>query len=312
MDFDNISTEQFNEEFLELIDDPKLQKEASLVGSRYVRMKLREEGVMRRYFGDVERVTTEDNRYQIDHQNSDSGYMLLDREPDSYAMGLTMRGEPTGEYINGDKWIVPFQKYASPEFEKNEQELRNIRIPITDIIRQNVILDMQEEEDLNFFDKCKAAIDLNGNEYYSTNEIFQKDDLNKLFNMIDYNRLKSHTVIMARPTLNDIYEWDYVEVGGLITDAIEDGVDDARIGGKRLITTSNTDVIKPGEIYVLAAPEFFGEAFDLHDPKFWMKKEKDLISMASWYYNGMNIGNYKAVGRMVLADSPAKKADEEE
>ena len=306
MDFDNISVEQFNEEFLELIDDPKLEKEASVVGSRYVRMKLREEGVMRRYFEDIERVTTEDNRYQIDPDNSDSGYMLLDREPDSYALRLTSRGEPTGEYIQGDKWIVPFQKYASPEWEKNEQELRNIRIPITDIIRQNVVLDMQEEEDLDFKNKLNAAIEISENEYVTTNDAFYKDDLTKLFNMIDHNRLKSHTIIMARPTLNDIYGWDYSEVGGLVTDAVENGVDDSRIGGKRLITTSNTDVIKPGEIYVLTAPEFLGESFDLHDPKFWMKKDKDMISMSSWYYNGFNIGNYKSVGRMVLADSEAE------
>jgi len=302
MNFDNISVEQFNENFMSIIEDPSKIKEASVAGSNYVRMKLREEGVMRRFFGDsFERVTTEDPRYQIDQDNSDTGYMLLDREPDSYAMKLTMRGEPTGEYITGDKFIVPFLKYASPVFEKNEMELQNIRIPITDIIRQNVVLDMQEQEDDYFFKIVNSAVKLNGNYLASTNSTFQKDDFTKLFNMIDTERLKSDIVIMHRSTLNDAYSWNHTEVGGLITRVIEDGVEQLKIGGKRLITTSNSDVIKPGVIYVATSPQFFGSAFALGDPTFWMQKDKDLLKMSSWYYTGFNLGNYKAVGKMVLS-----------
>jgi len=263
-------------------------------------MRLREEGVMRRFFGDIERVTTEDTRYQIDHENSDTGYMLLDREPDSYALRLSMRGEPTSEYFRGDKWLIPFEKFASPVFEKNEMELRNIRIPITDIIRTNVILDMQQEEDIKFFKKCDAAIALSGNLYNSTNSEFKKDDLTKLFNILDINRLKADTIIMHRATLNDVYQWNHTEVGGLITNIIENGVEQQRIAGKRLITTANSDVIAPGHIYVTTEKDFFGEAFDLGNPTFWMQKDKDLLKMASWYFTGMNIGNYKAVGKMVL------------
>ncbi|MGV9199412.1 MAG: hypothetical protein ACOC4M_11415 [Promethearchaeia archaeon] len=304
MNFDNISVEQFNENFMEIIEDPSKIKEASVAGSNFVRMKLREEGVMRRYFGDLmDRVTTEDPRYQIDPNNSDTGYMLLDREPDSYALKMTMRGEPDSEYIQGDKWIVPFKKYMSPIFEKNEMELQNIRIPITEIIRQNVVLDMQQEEDDYFFKVIDAALDLTGNVHNSTNEHFQKDDLTKIFNMIDTERLESAAIIMARPTLNDAYRWDFTEVGSLIETVIEDGVEQLRLGGKRLITTSNTDVIKPGHIYVFAKPEFFGSAFSLNDPTFWMQKDKDLLRMSSWYYAGFNIGNIKSVAKLELADA---------
>lgn len=304
MNFDNISAEQFNENFMNIIDDPAKIKEAAQAGSRYVRMKLREEGVMRRYFGDLmERVTTEDPRYQIDPENSDSGYMLLDREPDSYAMKMTMRGEPEAEYIQGDKWIVPFLKYGSPVFEKNEMELKNIRIPITDIIRQNVILDMQQQEDQYFFKIIEAAVNMTGNVYNSTKSYFQKDDLTKLFNMIDTQRLSAATIVMSRATLNDAYQWNHTEVGSLIETVVEDGVEQLRLGGKRLITTSNTDVIKPGNVYVFTQPEFFGSAFTLDDPTFWMQKDKDVLKMSSWYYAGFNIGNVKSVAKMQLSDA---------
>lgn len=302
MNFDNMSVEQFNEEFLDIIDDPGKIKEASVAGSRFVRMKLREEGVMRRYFGELlERVSTEDTRYQIDPENSDSGYMLLDREPDSYALKMTMRGEPVAEYIQGDKWIVPFLKYASPVFEKNEMELRNIRIPITDIIRSNVILDMQQEEDTYFKRIVDAAIEQTGNSFTSQEQYFVKDDLTELFNMIDDNRLESAVIMMARPTLNDAYKWNFTEIGNLIETIVQDGVKQMRLGGKKLITTSNTDVLKRGEIYVFTEPEFFANAFTLGDPTFWMQKDKDILKMSSWYYAGFNIGNIKSCAKMELA-----------
>src|SRR5690606_29324780 len=97
-----------------------------------------------RYFGDdFERVTTEDPRYQID-PNTDSGYLLIDKEPDSYALKMSYRAQPQAEYIEGQKFIVPFAKYESPIFEKSEMELRNIRMPITEVIRCNVYLDLQQ------------------------------------------------------------------------------------------------------------------------------------------------------------------------
>ena len=63
MNFDNVSTEQFNEHFMSIVEDPSMIKQATEVGSQFIRQKLREDGVMRRYFGDAfETVTTEDPR----------------------------------------------------------------------------------------------------------------------------------------------------------------------------------------------------------------------------------------------------------
>ncbi len=165
---------------------------------------------------------------------------------------------------------------------------------------ENVVLDMQEKEDNYFFKILDAAVNLNGNEFNSTSDYLKKDDFNTLFNMIDTKRLKADTLVMHRATLNDAYRWNYTEVGGLITRSIEDGVEQLKLGGKRLITTSNTDVIDPGVVYVATSPEFFGSAFELGDPTFWMQKDKDLLRMSSWYYAGFNLGNYKSIGKMVL------------
>lgn len=305
-----MTTEQFNENFVNMIDDPNFVKEASMRGAQYVKLKLREEGIMRRYFGDdMEPVTPEDPRYQIDIENVDSGYMLLDREPDSYALKMNFRGEPTAEYIKSDKWIVTFLKYISPEFQKDEAELRNIRIPITDLIRKQLVFELQQQEDLYFKKVIDTAIATTGKLHTSTSNYFKKDDLTELYNMIDDDRLEATTVIMARATLNDAYKWNHSEVGTLVKEVWDNGVKTLTLGGKKLILTSNRDVIKRGEIYTLTDTDYFGAAFTLGNPTFWMQKDKTLLKMATWYYAGFNIGNVRSVAKMELSVQPTQGVD---
>ena len=304
-----IDTQQLNQGFIEIMDRG-MEKQASQAGAQYVRMKLRQEGIMRRYFGDIERVTEHDDRYQIDQNNTDTGYMLLEKEPDSYAMRLTAKGQPDGHYIQGNKYKVPFEKFASPKFEKNEMELRNIRMPITEVIRKNVVMDMQQEEDEKFFTKLNAAIEETGQIYTTTKDYFNKNDITTFFNLIDIQRLETDTIIMHQSTLNDVYKWDHLDVGNIITEVIKNGVKERKFFGKKLITSAITDVIKPGEIYGLTSPDFLGDSFDLDNPQFWMQKVEDLFRMSSWYYNGFNIGNIKGVSKMVIAGSQAAEEDQ--
>lgn len=304
MDFDQISVEQFNENFFSLLDDPSRVKEAQQAAARFIRQKLREEGVMRRYFADsFERVTTEDPRYQIDPENSDTGYLLVDKEPDSYALKMTFRAQPQAEYVMNQKFIVPFAKYISPVFEKQEMELRNIRMPITDVIRANVFLDLQEKEDNYFFQELETALQINGNHLQLPNKYLVKANLETLLNMIETKRLRVAAFLMADSTLNNTLRWEHNDIGDVVERVVEQGVVWRTLFGKKLVTTVNTDVIPYGEVWALVSPEFLGVAAMLGDPTFWLRKHMDLLQMASWHYMGMNIGNVRGVARIRLAPS---------
>ena len=302
MNFDNISTEQFNEHFMSIVEDPSMIKQATEVGSQFIRQKLREDGVMRRYFGDAfETVTTEDPRYQIDQKNSDTGYLLIDKEPDSYALQMTFRGQPQAEYITGSKFIVPFSKFQSPVMEKNEMELKNIRMPITRIIQTNLLYDMQEQEDLYFKSILDTAVTVTSNAATSSNERLTKADLRELINLVEVKRLRTEAFIMSTTTLNDALEWQHNDIGDTVSEVVRDGVPYDTLFGKRLITTTNSDVIKHGEVYALVAPDFLGVAAALGNPTFWVQKKMDLLRMASWYYAGVNLGNIRGIARLRLA-----------
>lgn len=312
MNFDNISIEQFNEHFMSIVEDPSMIKQASEAGSQFIRQKLREDGVMRRYFGDAfERVTTEDPRYQIDPGASDTGYLLVDKEPDSYALMMTFRGQPQAEYITGSKFIIPFLKFQAPVFEKNEMELKNIRMPITQVIQTNLLYDMQEQEDLYFKTILDRSIEVTGNLVTSAETLLGKSDLRKLINTVETKRLRTEAFIMSTTTLNDALEWQHNDIGDTVSTVVRDGVPYDTLFGKRLITTTNTDVIKYGEIYSLVAPNFLGVAAALGDPTFWVQKKMDLLRMASWYYAGFNVGNIRGIARLELASFDSGVEDEE-
>lgn len=301
MNFDNISVEQFNERFMSVVEDPSMIKQASMAGAQFIRQKLREDGVMRRYFADdFERVTTEDPRYQIDPGNSDTGYLLVDKEPDSYALQMTFRGQPQAEYIQGDKFIVPFSKFQSPVMEKNEMELRNIRMPITEVIKVNLLYDLQEKEDKYFFSVLDAAAASTNSVIQDTRTGITKNGLKNLFNRIETKRLRAETLIMSAVTLNDMLEWQHQDIGERVGAVVEQGIPYTTLFGKRLITTSNVDVIEPGVIYALVNPHWLGIAGTLGDPTFWIQKQMDLLRMSCWYYGGFNIGNVRGVAKLTL------------
>ncbi len=301
MNFDNISVEQFNERFMSVVEDPSMIKQASMAGAQFIRQKLREDGVMRRYFADdFERVTTEDPRYQIDPGNSDTGYLLVDKEPDSYALQMTFRGQPQAEYIQASKFIVPFSKFQSPVMEKNEMELRNIRMPITEVIKVNLLYDLQEKEDKYFFSVLDAAVASTNSVIQDTNSVITKSGLKELINRIETRRLRAHTLIMSAATLNDMLEWQHQDIGERVGDVVGQGVPYDTLFGKRLITTTNVDVISPGTIYALVSPQWFGVAGTLGDPTFWIQKQMDLLRMSSWYYAGFNVGNVHGVAKLNL------------
>lgn len=95
----------------------------------------------------------------VPSEDSDSFYYLEEIEPDTIAMGsITFRNEPDKMWYRGKKMKIHFQTLASKEFIKPEQELMGWKMPITRIIEQNTVKDIQESEDKMFMDKVHAGL----------------------------------------------------------------------------------------------------------------------------------------------------------
>jgi len=130
-----------------------LNKVAEVTGL-YIQEKLRENSFARQILPPQTVTVAELTR----SETSEDLIYIDDIEPDSLAMRINMRGEPEKTYIQGDKYSIRIQTISSDRFQKTEQELRSYRMPITKIIEQNTVKDMQEQVDTKFMEHVRAGI----------------------------------------------------------------------------------------------------------------------------------------------------------
>lgn len=152
---DHFTPEQFNALFGEALQQggDTMEKVAAATGL-YVQHKLRENSFARKVLP-PQTVTEKECQRSLTH---DSLEYVDDIEPDSIAMKINWRGEAEKTYIMGKRYSIKFFTISSDKFQKTESELRAYRMPITKVIEQNIVRDIQEQEDIAFMDHVKAAL----------------------------------------------------------------------------------------------------------------------------------------------------------
>jgi hypothetical protein len=151
----DMTPERFNALFGEAVRrGGELLEKVADAGDLYVQKKLRENAFCRRIVP-PKTVTERECQRSLVH---DSLEYVDDIEPDSVAMHINWRGEPEKSWIRGDRYAIRFHTISSDIFQKTESELRAYRMPITKIIEQNTIRDIQEQEDVAFMSHVYAAL----------------------------------------------------------------------------------------------------------------------------------------------------------
>lgn len=96
---------------------------------------------------------------ELQRNVDDEGLVFIDDlAPESMAMQINMRGEPSKTYIEGKKYAIRFSTISSDRFQKTESELRSYRMPILKIIEQNTGKDIQEIKDKIFMDHVRVGL----------------------------------------------------------------------------------------------------------------------------------------------------------
>jgi hypothetical protein len=145
----------FNQLFAQSLDSQEGREKIAQYGGTYVRDRLREVSFARKVLP-PETVTRSDCQRSVNH---DTLVKIVDIEPRSRATSLTFRGQPTARFIRAPKYEIPFFTISSEKFEKVEQELLAYEMPITKVIEDNSVKDIQTIEDRHFMLYISAAVD---------------------------------------------------------------------------------------------------------------------------------------------------------
>ncbi len=340
-----VSPRVLNDLFATKLGSAEGKEKIAEYGGAYIRDRLREVSFARKILP-PEQVTRADCQRSVNH---DTLVKIVDVEPRSRAMSVTFRGQPKARFIRGPKAEIAFFTIASEIFQKTEQELLAYEMPITKIIEENSVKDIQEVEDREFIIHVEAAVqalqvEANGGtptalnataiqggsppvefsvakgelaRTATTNDAVvrpvQRPDIVRLFKMLDGNRLRAERLLMTEVDWDDLLQWTVEDFGDrLQSETAVDGYKYNTLMGRPYVRTIKTDILRPGNVYCFTKPEFFGKFYVLNATKFYIDKIANLITFQAWEDIGMGIINIAACRKLELysADAnPATNAD---
>ena len=150
----SVPAQMLNSLFFEKVATSEGKEKIAEFGGTYIRDRLREVSFARKIVPPTPVQRTELQR----SVNHDTLVKIVDIEPNSRAMSLTFRGQPTARLIRAPRFEIPFFTISSEKFEKHEQELLAYEMPITKIIEENSVKDIQAIEDRQFLLYVEAAV----------------------------------------------------------------------------------------------------------------------------------------------------------
>jgi len=332
-----VSPRMLNDLFNAKLSTADGKEKLAAYGGSYIRDRLREVSFVRKILP-PEQVTRTDCQRSVNH---DTLVKIIDVEPKSRAMAITFRGQPTARFIRGEKAEIAFFTISSEIFQKTEQELLAYEMPITKVIEENSVKDIQEIEDREFVLHIEAACqalqtEANGGTPTALNYAgiagslvtefsirkgelartagnntatvlpIQRTDIVNLFKLIDGNRLRCERLLMTEVDYDDILQWTVEDNGDRIqSETTVDGYKYNTLLGRPYIRTIKTDILRPGNIYAFTSPEFFGRFFVLNNTKFYIDKIANMITFQAWEDIGMGVINIASVRKLELYSGDA-------
>jgi len=321
-----------NELFTHRLSSNEGKEKLAEYGGSYVRDRLREVAFCRKVLP-PQQVTRADCQVSVNH---DTLVKIVNVEPKSRAMVMSFRGQPTANFIRAPKAEIGFVTISSEMYQKNEQELLAYDMPITKVIEENVVKDIQEIEDREFIIHAEGAVqalqtEANGGVATSLSSItvqassviefsiikgelarnsltadavvrpLQRPDLSNLAKLLNTRRLRTDMFLITEGDWTDLLQWTVEDFGDrLQSETTVDGYKYNTLLGYRYVRTVKTDILRPGNLYAFTSPDFLGKFYVLNNPKFYIDKIANYISFQSWEDIGMALINIASITKLEL------------
>lgn len=330
------SAEILNEMFTQRLDSPEGKAKIAQAAGSFIRDRLREESFWRKVLPPTQ-VTRSDLQRSVNH---DTLVKIVEIEPESRAMSITFRGQPQARVIRAPRFEIGFWSITSEKFEKTEQELLAYEMPITKIIENNSLKDIQEIEDrtgLGHAESCVQQLNLEtGSKAVALTGKFvadggatsgvtkghlaqisvnadtatdftvldlDKTDLTSLFRLFVKNgtRLRCDRFLLTEHDFEGMMSWQVEDFGDkVMSEVVVDGYKFNVVMGRKFIRTIKSDILRDGNIFAFCAPDFLGRFYILNQTKFYIDKIANRITWQCWEDIGMGIGNIAAIRKLEL------------
>lgn len=327
--------------FIDILDAPGGKEKLAQVTEPYIRDKLREDSYAEQVIPSEE-VTAADCVPATEH---DTLVKLVEVEPTSAgAMPVTFRGGTKATIMKGPRVALPFYSIMSPMYEKTTQELLAYKMPITKMIEQFVVKDIEAIYDYQFTRHIESACqyvqtEANGGtakalsastvqagtvvedhitkgagaRVSSTDDLIvhpmQRSDFRRLINMLEKDERKAATILITAHDYNSMIEWTSQDLGHTVSsDSLEKGINFNTLFGKKVVKSIKSQVLRTGNVYVFTDPEFLGKFYVLNKVQFYTNKIVNKIQFCGYADVTMGIINIASVAKLELYSADVNPA----
>lgn len=322
----------YNESFLSKLGSAEHKtKTAELLGG-YLRDRIREASWTDKIIPPTP-VTRADCQISTEH---DTLVKIVHMEPGSRAMSITMRGQPDMQLISGKRFGVAFSLISTLRYEKTEEELLVYDYPITKVIEDNSVKDMDAVKDRMFLLHVESAIqalqvEANGGVatelssdtvqadtvvQYSARKgelaalapdpnssvalPLQKMDIVSLFQGFPEKALSGQRLLIHDSDFLGVFSWPYNDIGPVATETTVEGYKHSTLCGYEVVRSLKPRVLRRGNVYGFVAPDFLGVNYTLGTTKFYIDKVFNRVIWQAWAMLGMGIGMVEGMRKVEL------------
>ena len=303
----HVAAKELNNTFVDkfMSNDTSLKKQAQDAVNDFIRVKMREDGFLRRIIPPVQ-ITNDELDRQVD---TDKPVKIVDKEPESpAAITLPFAALPRGKYIRGPRFRVMFARIVTPKFTKDIDELRTWDMDIRQVLSDNSIKDMLAEEDGTFITEVNAllvgpdlVVPATGVAQHKTIAGgITRDTINDALKILPStpNHLETATVLVNNVTAKELQKWGRDEVGGdLAPEIYTDGFMERQWFNTRVLITIKRDLVPDNTFFMFAEPKFLGKFFILEDTTMYIDRKAYMLEFFAWETIGASIANVAAIAR---------------
>jgi hypothetical protein len=289
-------------------DDNTAVKEASGLITDHLRIRVRENGILRSVF-ELDNITPAD----LDRTgNTEDAVKWIDIEPNSAgARTVAFAGGPANRTIRAGRYPLFFREIETDRYQAHKLKLMTWTIDLRTMYEELLMKDIQDTEDnslINALNSTCGALNAVNVELGNVRRYVSLGALNRASWMearkglgVTNRHLNAKVGIMNNVSMWDIPALPREEIGGnLAQDLFVEGNTMTKIGGLPMVFTNKHELVHDDELYQLADPSFIGNFACLEDITVHHNAEDKNIEFYGTEYIGFAIRNIAGVCRSIF------------
>ena len=290
-------------------NDDGLRKEAQDTLNDYIRVKAREDSIVRAILPPLT-VTAADLDPQI---NVEEPTILFEKEPDTpNAVTVPFGAGVEAHEIEGEKFLVAFNTIKTPKKRKSKFLLMNYRNDIRNILTDLDIKEILEHEDRRFFSTIDSWLVAAGTSITSAGSVALWQNVAGGLTpetWVDMMQImpKAHarfvpaTVVMNMVRAEEFFSWNADEVGDEVKkDVLANGWTLKKVDGRNIIVTIKRDIVGDNDVYMFAEPDKLGKFCILQDATIYPKAEGEMLEWYCLEAIGLTLAQITGVAKATL------------